>query len=72
MSLESLESVRAIAYFVATILLVIFLYSYIVSMYIKQKKGIVDYEKYADLALKDGLNDELIEPREDKQNNKRR
>ncbi|MDO7252425.1 cytochrome c oxidase, cbb3-type, CcoQ subunit [Helicobacter cappadocius] len=69
MNLESLESIRAIAYFVATILLVIFLYTYIVSMYVKQKKGIVDYERYADLALKDNLDDELIEPRENKQNN---
>lgn len=69
MDLQSLESIRAIAYFVATVLLVVFLYSYIVSMYIKQKKGIVDYEKYADLALKDNLDDELIEPRENKRNN---
>lgn len=69
MDLQSLESIRAIAYFVATILLVVFLYSYIVSMYVKQKKGIVDYERYADLALKDNLDDELIEPRENKRNN---
>lgn len=69
MDLQSLESIRAIAYFVATVLLVVFLYSYIVSMYVKQKKGIVDYERYADLALKDNLDDELIEPRENKRNN---
>lgn len=69
MDLQSLEFIRAIAYFVATVLLVVFLYSYIVSMYVKQKKGIVDYERYADLALKDNLDDELIEPRENKRNN---
>lgn len=62
-TLESIETIRAIAYVVATVLLVVFLYTYIVSMYVKQKKGIVDYEKYADLALKDDLNDEIIEPR---------
>ncbi|PAF54526.1 cytochrome c oxidase, cbb3-type, CcoQ subunit [Helicobacter sp. 13S00482-2] len=66
MNLESLESIRAIAYFVVTVLLVVFLYAYIVSMYMKQKKGIVDYERYADLALKDNLDDEIIEPRENK------
>lgn len=66
MGFESLEFVRAVAYVVSTILLVIFLYAYIVSMYIKQKKGIVDYEKYAKLALKDNLDDEVIEPREKK------
>ncbi|PAF44880.1 cytochrome c oxidase, cbb3-type, CcoQ subunit [Helicobacter sp. 11S02596-1] len=68
MDLESLEVIRAIAYVVATILLVIFLYAYIASMYINQRKGIVDYEKYANLALKDNLDDEVIEPRENKQN----
>ncbi|WP_095270042.1 cytochrome c oxidase, cbb3-type, CcoQ subunit [Helicobacter sp. 13S00477-4] len=60
--------IRALVYFISTVLLVVFLYAYIVSMYVKQKKGIVDYERYADLALKDNLNDEIIEPRESKQN----
>lgn len=66
MDFESLEFIRAVAYVVSTILLVIFLYAYIVNMYVKQKKGIVDYEKYANLALKDNLDDEIIEPRETK------
>ncbi len=54
---------RAIAYFVVTILLVIFLYGYIFSLYRRQKKGIEDYERYGYLALDDKLSDKVIEER---------
>lgn len=57
------DFIRAIAYIVITILLVAFLYSYAISMWRKQKKGIQDYEKYGGLAVNDSLDDELIEPR---------
>ncbi|RDU74568.1 cytochrome c oxidase, cbb3-type, CcoQ subunit [Helicobacter anseris] len=58
-----LEFVQGIAYFVITILLVVFLYSYIFSMYKRQRSGEQDYERYANLALKDNLTDEPIEKR---------
>lgn len=58
-----LEFVQGIAYFVVTILLVVFLYSYIFSMYKRQRNGEQDYERYANLALKDNLTDEPIEKR---------
>ncbi len=58
-----LESVRGFAYAFFTILFTLFLYAYIFSMYRKQKKGIVDYERYGYLVLNDALEDELIEPR---------
>ncbi|GAA8748903.1 cytochrome c oxidase, cbb3-type, CcoQ subunit [Helicobacter pylori] len=61
-----LESVRGFAYAFFTILFTLFLYAYIFSMYRKQKKGIVDYERYGYLALNDALEDELIEPRHKK------
>ncbi|CBG40394.1 cytochrome c oxidase, cbb3-type, CcoQ subunit [Helicobacter mustelae] len=57
------EMWRGISYVVITIFLVIFLYGYIISMYRKQKNGSRDYEKYADLALKDRLDDQVIEER---------
>lgn len=50
-------------YLVVTILLVMILYYYIYYLYSSQRKGIRDYEKYANLALHDNLDDELIEPR---------
>lgn len=61
-----LESVRGFAYAFFTILFTLFLYAYIFSMYRKQKKGIMDYERYGYLALNDALEDELIEPRHKK------
>ncbi|GAA6774897.1 cytochrome c oxidase, cbb3-type, CcoQ subunit [Helicobacter pylori] len=61
-----LESLRGFAYAFFTILFTLFLYAYIFSMYRKQKKGIVDYERYGYLALNDALEDELIEPRHKK------
>ena len=47
-------------------LFVILLYGYIYHLYSSQAKGERDYEKYADLALKDNLSDALIESRETK------
>ncbi len=47
-------------------LFVILLYGYIYHLYSSQAKGERDYEKYADLALKDNLSDTLIESRETK------
>ncbi len=61
-----LESLRGFAYAFFTILFTLFLYAYIFSMYRKQKKGIVDYERYGYLVLNDNLEDELIEPRHKK------
>ncbi len=63
MSAETWNLIRAGAYFVITVLLVIFLYSYAISMYRKQKNGTRDYEKYGSLAVNDDLSDDLVEPR---------
>ncbi|WP_104629403.1 cytochrome c oxidase, cbb3-type, CcoQ subunit [Helicobacter bizzozeronii] len=58
-----LDTLRGFAYVFFTILFTIFLYAYIVSMYVKDKKGITNYERYSQLALQDELNDAVIEPR---------
>lgn len=63
---------QKIIYLVVSIVLVVFLYGYIYYLYSTQRRGIRDYEKYANLALHDNLNDELIEPRESiKKSNKK-
>ena len=54
---------RVIAYCTITLLLVLFLYGYIFSLYRRQQKGIEDYERYSNLALKDNLHDSIIEER---------
>ena len=62
--LEFIIEARAYIYFVVTILLVIFLYSYIYYMYRVQRTGKKDYEKYARLALDDDILDTPIELRQ--------
>lgn len=62
--LEFLIEARGYIYFVVTILLVIFLYSYIYYMYKAQRSGKKDYEKYARLALDDDILDTPVESRE--------
>lgn len=64
--LEFLIEARAYIYLITTILLVIFLYSYIYHMYSMQRSGKKDYEKYARLALDDGILDTPIELRRTK------
>lgn len=61
--LELLVEFRGYVYFVATIALVVFLYSYIYYMYKAQRTGVKDYEKYARLALDDNILDTPIESR---------
>lgn len=54
-------------YLVVTLLLVAFLYGYVYHLYSSQRRGERDYEKYANLALHDNLDDELVEPRKQNQ-----
>lgn len=63
MEFETIRMVQGIAYVVITILLVLFLYSYIFYLYRAQRTGKVDYEKYAYLALDDDINDKPIQER---------
>lgn len=62
--IEAIVEFREYLYFVATIALVVFLYSYIYYMYKAQRTGAKDYEKYARLALDDNITDTPLESRE--------
>ena len=64
MFVEFISEYAGVLYTLGTLGLVVLLYSYAYHMYVAQKRGESDYERYADLALHDGLEDELIEPRE--------
>ena len=55
-----LGTLQAYAYFGVTILLVAILYGYIYYVHTDKKRG-EDYERFADLALNDGLDDALVE-----------
>ncbi|MCX2717156.1 cytochrome c oxidase, cbb3-type, CcoQ subunit [Helicobacter sp. MIT 21-1697] len=61
--LEFIVAYQKEIYLAVTLLLVVFLYGYVYHLYSSQAKGVKDYEKYANLALNDSLDDELIEPR---------
>lgn len=63
MDLSAILALQKVAYLIITVLLCVFLYSYIFKMFRDEKKGVRDYEKYSRLALDDGLNDEIIEKR---------
>ena len=62
--IEAIVEFRGYLYFIATIALVVFLYSYIYYMYRAQRTGAKDYEKYARLALDDNITDTPLESRE--------
>lgn len=63
MDLGTILALQKVVYLVITVLLCVFLYSYIFKMYKDEKNGVRDYEKYSRLALDDSLNDEVIEKR---------
>lgn len=72
-----IDQIQAYAYWFFTIFLVVLLYSYILHLYRRERKGEQDYEKYGRLALDDELTDTPIESRESetdtkKENNKER
>ncbi|ANV98106.1 cytochrome c oxidase, cbb3-type, CcoQ subunit [Helicobacter enhydrae] len=63
MDIAMILSLQKIIYLIVTIILCVFLYSYIIYMYRIEKKGEKNYEKYARLALDDSMEDEIIERR---------
>lgn len=70
MEYEIIQIIQGYAYWFITLLLVVLLYAYIYHLYKSQRSGKIDYEKYARLALDDGLNDSLIEKRSNQEKRK--
>ncbi|MDO4674224.1 cytochrome c oxidase, cbb3-type, CcoQ subunit [Campylobacter sp.] len=48
-------------FFILIVFLVVVLYAYWFHLYESEKKGEKDYEKYANLALEDGIDDGILE-----------
>lgn len=63
MDLATLMILQKFTYLIVTLLLCVFLYAYIFSMYKSEKKGTRNYEQYSRLALDDAYSDEIIEKR---------
>nr|WP_263833982.1 cytochrome c oxidase, cbb3-type, CcoQ subunit [Sulfurospirillum oryzae] len=63
MSMETIREIQAYAYIVATIFLVVMMYSYLYHLYKAEKKGTRNYEQYGNIALHDNIDDAPIENR---------
>ena len=61
MELETIQEFQAYGYFFFTVFLVVVLYGYIYHLYRSEKSGRRDYEKYANIALNDGIDDAPVE-----------
>jgi cytochrome c oxidase cbb3-type subunit 4 len=61
MDLETIQTLQAYGYVIATGLCSILLYGYIYHLYSSEKKGTRNYEKYANIALDDELDSTPLE-----------
>ena len=57
----SIVEIQGYAYFGLVVFMVVILYSYIYHLYSSEKKGIKDFEKYGNMALKDEIDDAPVE-----------
>lgn len=62
-SYEQWEAFQGYGFFSLVVFMVVVLYGYWFHLYRVEKKGQRNYEKYADLALKDELDDKVLEKR---------
>lgn len=61
MEMETIRVIQAYGYFFFTVFMVVVLYGYIYHLYRSEKTGRRNYEKYGNIALNDGINDQPIE-----------
>ncbi len=61
MSAEMLRTLQGYGFFIFLVAMVVILYSYWFFLKRSEKSGRRDYEKYANLALSDSLDDEVLE-----------
>jgi len=61
MDIETIQSLQAYGYVIATGLCSLLLYGYIYHLYSSEKKGTRNYEKYANIALDDELDSVPLE-----------
>lgn len=61
--METIREIQAYAYVVATVFLVVMMYSYLYHLYRAEKKGTRNYEQYGNIALNDSIDDAPIENR---------
>jgi len=60
--METIRELQAYGYIFFTIFLAVILYSYLYHLYRSEKSGERNFEKYANMALRDELTDAPVEP----------
>lgn len=70
MEMETVRELQAYGYAFASAVFAIVLYAYVYHLYTSKKKGGKDYEKYANMALNDNLDDTPVEEIEPKKEDK--
>lgn len=61
MEMETIRELQAYGYAFGSVILAVIFYSYAYYLYTSKKKGGKDFEKYANIALKDDIKDPLVE-----------
>ena len=59
--METIRELKAYGYILFTIFLAVILYSYLYHLYKAEKIGTRNYEKYANIALHDNIDDAPVE-----------
>ena len=59
--METIRELQAYAYAFGSVVFAVIFYSYIYYLYTSKKKGGKDFEKYANIALNDNIDDTLVE-----------
>ncbi len=73
--MELIRNIQGWGYVSMIFIITIGLYAYIYHLYKSQREGVKDYEKYSNMALKDDIDDSLVEakdPQKDEKDNEER
>ena len=62
--MEAIRVLQAYGYAFGSVLFAIVFYAYVYYLYTSKKRGDIDYEKYANIALKDSISDTPVEKME--------
>jgi len=68
--MEFIRNIQGWGYVSMIFIITIGLYAYIYHLYKTQRDGVKDYEKYSDMALKDDIDDILVEAKDPQKNEK--
>ena len=71
MDAQTLREIQGYGFFAFVVVAVALLYGYYFHLYKSERSGRRNYERYSDLALKDGIDEEILESASIEQNAKK-